>query len=260
MQISTLEDNFYEMALADDENSISTGFDELDEKMGGLKKGRLYVLGGRPAMGKTTLTLDMVLNALAKGKEVAVFCPKMSATQCIKRLVDVLSKRADLIEVTESESMKNTKAAITWLSDKPLSIDDTPGISVDEIRNSGLMDEPDLIVIDNLQSLTTLSDGDCSRKNELKDILRDLKKLAEKKETAILTTSKISRACEFRGDNRALLKDFSLYTEVYADVVMAMYRDEYYRYDTDKRGITEIAVLQNRDGTCGVSAFEWSPH
>ena len=79
-------------------------------------------------MGKTTLTLDMVLNALAKGKEVAVFCPKMSATQCIKRLVDVLSKRADLIEVTESESMKNTKAAITWLSDKPLSIDDTPGI------------------------------------------------------------------------------------------------------------------------------------
>lgn len=258
MQISTLEDNFYEMALADDENSISTGFDELDEKMGGLKKGRLYVLGGRPAMGKSTMAFDMALNILAKGKEVVVFCLEMSAIQCVKKMVSILSKKSDLLGTEDVEKEKGVEAAITWLSGKPLLIDDTSGISVDEIRNSEFVDAPEFIVIDNMQLLTTLSGGSFSREDELKDILKELKKLAEEKNTAILLTSPISRECEFRDDNRACLDDFGKYTDVYADVIMAMYREEYYRFDTDKKGITEIDVLKNRDGACRVVEFKWS--
>ena len=251
MQINTIQEDFCEIALAND-NGISTGFEDLDDRFGGFKKGKLYLLGGRPQMGKTTLTIDMTLNALAQGKKVVIFSLHELATHYVKRLVDILSKRAELIGISESENEKNIEAAKTWLSCRNLTIDDTPGVSIEEISNSGLLDETDLVVIDYYQ-LLSLSESDCKKS------VGELKKLAEEKKTAILVISQVYKTCENRKDYRPLLKDFFKGADLYADVVMAMYRDEYYRPDTDKKRITEIGVLQNRDGTRGVVELIWSP-
>ena len=249
---------------------IPTGFIDLDYKLSGLQKSDLILVAARPSMGKTAFVLNIAQHvAFRKNLSVAIFSLEMSKEQLVNRLlsleslVDAQSLRTGNLKDHEWEKLIEGASVI---GGSKLVIDDTSGITIDEMRSKcrkfkldlGL----DLIIIDYLQ----LMSGSGSRKNEsrqqeISDISRALKGLARELNVPVIALSQLSRAVEQRTDKRPMLSDLrdSGAIEQDADVCMFIYREDYYIPDTEDKGIAEIIIAKQRNGPIGTVRLAWLP-
>lgn len=241
---------------------ISTGLTELDSALGGgFRDGYLYILGGRPAMGKTSLALNILIDALNKGIKVTYFSLEMCKEKIIERLLYMMAhvsfRRVVCGNISDDDWDRLIEAAAK-ITDSGLIVDDTPGISVDEISRKKASEpfykDSQLIIIDYVQLLNAhicKEDNDFnSRGQELDYIARELNNLSRNENIPVLALSQLSRTCERRDDHHPILSDLkgSSSIEEMADVVMFLYRDEYYHVDTELKGIAEILVAKNKYG------------
>lgn len=246
---------------------LNTGFTDINAKTSGLQKSDLVMVAARPSMGKTAFCLNVAHNAATLGKgSVAIFSLEMSKEQLVQRLlsaeamVEIQKIRTGNLDAKEWDKIY---MAIDVLSKANIYIDDTPGITSLEIKNKcrrlkaekGL----DLIIIDYLQLMS--ADGKSeSRQQEISVISRSLKNLARELNCPLIALSQLSRAPEMRADHRPILSDLreSGSIEQDADVVMFLYRDEYYNPDTtEKPGICELIIAKQRNGATGTVELAW---
>lgn len=241
---------------------IATGFAALDEKTTGLQKGDLVIIAGRPSMGKTAFCLSMALHIGTKvGKSVAIFSLEMSKPQIVQRML-CAEARIDMHRLRSgtlpSRDHPKLSLAAGPLYEAPIFIDDTPAISVLEIRAKArrlkAQGQLDVILIDYLQLMSSSVRSE-SRQQEISTISRSLKGLAKELEVPVVALSQLSRAVEQRGgDKRPQLSDLreSGAIEQDADVVMFVYRGEYYfPEDEELKGLAEIIVGKQRNGPTG---------
>ncbi len=239
---------------------IATGFRDLDELTSGFQPSDLIIIAGRPSMGKTAFCLNVAQNSAIKhGTTVAVFSLEMSKEQLVMRMlcsearVDASRVRSGYL--SESDWPKLTRAAGT-LSETSIFIDDTPAISVLELRAKcrRLQAEHDLglVIIDYLQLMKGRAKID-SREQEISEISRSLKALAKELRIPVVALSQLNRAVEQRPDKRPRLSDLreSGAIEQDADVIGFIYRDEVYKPDTQDKGIAEIIIGKQRNGPIG---------
>ncbi len=245
---------------------ITTGFKDLDAKTSGWQKSDLIILAARPAMGKTAFALSLALNAATKGNgSVMIFSMEMSKEQLGNRLLSMESK-------VEMQKMKtgrldrrdwdDVNMALEVLSEAKIHIDDTAGVSIMEMKSKcrrlkaeeGL----DLVIVDYLQLMNAEGRAD-SRVQEISAITRSLKLLAREIDCPIVVLSQLSRAPESRTDHRPMLSDLreSGSIEQDADIVLFLYRDEYYNEDTDSPGECEVIVAKQRSGPTGTVKIAW---
>ncbi|PKM84686.1 MAG: replicative DNA helicase [Firmicutes bacterium HGW-Firmicutes-11] len=245
---------------------ITTGFLDLDSKTSGLQKSDLIMLAARPSMGKTALALNIAQQAALKGKaKVLIFSLEMPKEQLGQRLLSIES-RVDMQKIKTGRLERNDwdqlYLAIDKLSKAEIYIDDTPGINVLEIKNKSrrLKAEKglDLIIVDYLQ-LMSFEGRSESRQQEITSISRFLKHLAREMECPVLVLSQLSRAPEQRTDHRPILSDLreSGSIEQDADIVMFLYRDEYYNPNTEKPNICEVNIAKQRSGPTGTVELTW---
>jgi len=246
---------------------LTTGFRDLDQLTSGLHKSDLIILAARPAMGKTAFALSIAQGAAIKGAaSVMIFSMEMSKEQLGQRLLSMESR-------IEMQSLKTGKLerkdwdqinmALDTLSRASINIDDTPGISIMEMKNKcrrlkaekGL----DLIVIDYLQLMSIEGKKTESRQQEISTLSRNLKLLARELDCPVIVLSQLSRAVEQRPNKRPMLSDLreSGSIEQDADIVIFLYRDEYYNPDTDKPGECEVIVAKHRSGPTGTVDVTW---
>ena len=245
---------------------VPTGFIDLDYKTAGMQPSDLILVAARPSMGKTAFSLNVIQSAAIKNKKkVAVFSLEMSKDQlvnrmlCAEAMVDAQKVRTGNLDPQDWDRIAR---AIPTIAAADIFIDDTPGISVMEMRakcrrlklEKGL----DLIMIDYLQLMSGNSKSD-SRQQEISEISRSLKAIAREMNAPVIALSQLSRACETRADHRPMLSDLreSGAIEQDADVVMFLYRDEYYNPDTDKKNIGEIIIAKQRNGPTGTVELVW---
>ncbi len=238
---------------------LRTGFYDLDAFLGGLLPGQLIVLGARPSMGKSALAFQIAYNLSASyRKRTLIYSYEMSKKQILLRMlsseagIDSGNLKSGSLSQTHWESLSR---AIGVISELPMFIDDScPTLSElsAKIRRSAAMSELGLIVIDYLQLIGGLQSSG-NRAQDLGEATRTLKTLATKCGVPILVLSQLSRAVEARTNKRPLMSDLrdSGSIEADADVVLGVYRDDYYHPDSSERGIAEIPVLKNRDGATG---------
>ena len=249
---------------------LATGFYDLDYKTAGLQNSDLILVAARPSMGKTALVLNMAQHmAFANKKHVAIFSLEMSKEQLVNRLFS-LESHVDAQRLrTGSLTDADWKALIESagnIGKSNLIIDDTPSISISELRSKcrkyKLEHGLDIIMIDYLQ-LMSVSGGRSSdsRQQEISEISRSLKALARELNVPVVALSQLSRAVESRPDKRPMLSDLreSGAIEQDADVVMFIYRDDYYHKDTEKKGIAEIIIAKQRNGPIGTVELIWLP-
>ena len=250
---------------------IPTGFIDLDYKMSGLQPSDLILVAARPSMGKTAFVLNIAQHVAFKvEKTVAIFSLEMSKEQLVNRLfalesqVDSQSLRTGNLKDTDWEKLIEG-AGIIGRSN--LIIDDTPGISISEMRSKcrkyKLEHNLELIIIDYLQLMSGSVGGRSeSRQQEISDISRSLKALARELNVPVIALSQLSRAVEQRPDHRPMLSDLreSGAIEQDADVVMFIYRDDYYHKDTDRPNIAEIIIAKQRNGPIGTVELTWLPN
>ncbi len=245
---------------------VPTGFIDLDKKTAGLHPSDLILIAARPAMGKTSFVLNVAQHAAMHANiPVAVFSLEMSKEQLINRmlwseaLVD--SQRMRTGEMEDDDWPKLARV-IGPLSEAPIYIDDTPGISAIEIRAKcrRLKMEKDLglIVIDYLQLMESKGRVE-SRQQEISAISRSLKILAKELNVPVVALSQLSRAPEARSDHRPILSDLreSGAIEQDADIVMFLYRDDYYNPDTEKKNVAECIIAKHRNGSTGTIELQW---
>ncbi len=239
---------------------IPTGFNDFDELTAGLQPADLIIVAARPAMGKTALALNMAEYAALKTKKaVAVFSMEMSASQLAFRLISSLGRinqqhlrTGDLQE----EEWPRVTSAITLLSEAKIFIDDTPALSPSELRARArrLKREHDLglIVIDYLQLMQVPGNKE-NRATEISEISRGLKALAKELNIPVVALSQLNRSLESRTDKRPLMADLreSGAIEQDADVIVFIYRDEYYNQDSTEKGVAEIIIGKQRNGPTG---------
>ena len=246
---------------------ITTGFSKLDEMTSGMQKSDLIILAARPAMGKTAFALSLARNAAVKGKaSVMIFSLEMAKEQLTQRLLSIESK-VDLQTLKtgrlERRDWDDLNVALDILSNSNIHIDDTAGISIMEMKSkcrrlkaeAGL----DLVIIDYLQLMNPEGKAD-SRTQEISVISRNLKLLARELDCPVLVLSQLSRAPEQRTDHRPMLSDLreSGSIEQDADIVIFLYRDEYYnKEDTEKPGECEVIVAKHRSGPTGSVDVAW---
>lgn len=256
-----------QMAMKEDGlTGLTSGFIDIDNKLSGLQKSDLILLAARPSMGKTALGLNIALNSALKGNaKVGVFSLEMSKEQLVQRLLSSIS-HVDLQKIisgklNEDDWLKIVKA-MGPLSETDIYIDDTAGISLMEMkakcRKLKIEKGLDLIVIDYLQLMQSDSPSE-SRQQEISSISRGLKALAKEMDCPVLALSQLSRAPELRSDHRPILSDLreSGAIEQDADVVMFLYRDEYYNQDTEKKNIGEVIIAKHRNGPTGTVELLW---
>ena len=245
---------------------ITTGFKTLDDVTAGLHNSDLIILAARPAMGKTAFALNIVQNAALKGGgHVLIFSLEMSKTQLSQRLLAMEAK-------IDSEKLKKGMIGQSeWndifeasdrLSRADINIDDTPDMSVFEIKNKcrrmkaekGL----DLVIIDYLQLMHGESRTD-NRQQEISELSRYLKLLAREMDCPVLVLSQLSRAPEMRPNHRPVLSDLreSGSIEQDADIVIFLYRDDYYNEESEKQGICEVNLAKHRNGPTGTVELTW---
>ncbi|WP_054252855.1 replicative DNA helicase [Neofamilia massiliensis] len=239
---------------------VTSGFIDLDNKLSGFQKSDLVLLAARPSMGKTALMVNFALNAAAAGKKVAVFSLEMSQNQLAQRMMSAMS-HVDLQKIIsgklESEEMPRLLEGISALRQFNISIDDTAGITPLELkakaRKLKAKEGLDLIVIDYLQ-LMEMGGRNENRTQEISAISRNLKAIAKELDIPVIALSQLSRATEVRQDKRPILSDLreSGAIEQDADVVLFLYRDEYYNPETEKRNIGEVIIAKHRNGPTGV--------
>jgi replicative DNA helicase len=245
---------------------ITTGFKYLDEKTSGLQKSDLIILAARPAMGKTAFALTLALNAAVKGKaSVMVFSLEMAKEQLTQRLLSMESK-VDMQTLKtgklERRDWDDLSIALDVLSKTNIHIDDTAGINIMEMKSKcrrlkaeeGL----DLVIIDYLQLMTPEGKAD-SRTQEVSVISRNLKLLARELDCPVIVLSQLSRAPEQRTDHRPMLSDLreSGSIEQDADIVIFLYRDDYYNEDTEVPGECEVIIAKQRSGPTGTVKITW---
>jgi replicative DNA helicase len=245
---------------------VSTGFDDLDEMLSGLQKSDLVLVAARPSMGKTSFILNMVQQAGIRDKvATAIFSLEMSKEQltqrilCAEALID--SHRLRTGDITEDEWIKLARA-MGPLSEAPIFVDDTPSISMSEMRAKcrklKIEHNLGLILIDYLQLMSGNGKYD-SRQQEISDISRSLKGLAKELGIPIVACAQLSRAPEMRADHHPIMSDLreSGAIEQDADVIMFLYRDEYYHPDTEKKNIGEVIISKQRNGPTGTIELVW---
>ena len=246
---------------------ISTGFTDFDAKTAGLQKSDLILIAARPSMGKTAFVLNVAQYAAVRDHvPVAIFSLEMSKEQlvnrmlCAEALVDAQKVRTGELN---SDDWSKLVESMGVLSEAPIYIDDTPGITAMEIRakcrrlkiEKGL----GLVVIDYLQ-LMSGSDRSDSRQQEISEISRSLKAIAREIEAPVIALSQLSRACEARSDHRPMLSDLreSGAIEQDADLVAFLYRDEYYFPEkTEKKNQAELIIAKQRNGPTGTVNLTW---
>ena len=250
---------------------IPTGFLDLDYKMSGLQPSDLILVAARPSMGKTAFVLNIAQHVAFKAKKsVAIFSLEMSKEQLVNRLfaleaqVDSQSLRTGNLKDEDWEKLIESAGII---GKSKLIIDDTPGVSISELRSKcrkfKLEQGLDLIIIDYLQLMTGRVGGRSeSRQQEISDISRSLKGLARELNVPVIALSQLSRAVEQRPDHRPMLSDLreSGAIEQDADVVMFIYRDDYYNKDTEMKNIAEIIIAKQRNGSIGTVNLTWLPN
>jgi len=239
---------------------LTTGFVDIDNKLSGMQKSDLILLAARPSMGKTALGINIATNAAIKaGASVAVFSLEMSKEQLVQRMISAVA-HVDLQKIisgrlNEDEWLKIIEA-MSPLSQTKIYIDDTAGISLTEMkakcRRLKIEKGLDLVLIDYLQ-LMQIDGKTESRQQEISAISRGLKALAKEMDCPVIALSQLSRAPELRADHRPILSDLreSGAIEQDADVVMFLYRDEYYHEDSDKKNIGEVIIAKHRNGPTG---------
>ncbi|WP_024621599.1 replicative DNA helicase [Metaclostridioides mangenotii] len=249
-----------------DVTGVTTGFKDLNKKMNGFQRTDLILIAARPAMGKTAFSLNLVQNAAIKGNaSVAVFSLEMSKEQLVQRMLSSQSsvdlKRIKTGTLGDSDWPRIIDA-MAVLSDTKIHIDDTPGIKISELRSKcrklKIEQGLDLVLIDYLQ----LMEGDGkneSRQQEIAQISRSLKILAKELNCPVIALSQLSRAPEQRADHRPMLSDLreSGSIEQDADIVMFLYRDEYYNSDSESKNICEVIISKNRHGETGAVELVW---
>ena len=245
---------------------IPTGFVDLDYRTAGLQPSDLVLIAARPSMGKTALVLNIAQHvAFKQKKSVAIFSLEMSKEQLVNRLFSLESKvsgqsiRTGQLTDSDWEKLAETAGII---GQSNLIIDDTPGITVSELRSKcrkfKLEKGLDLIIIDYLQPMSG-GGRNKSRQQEISEISRSLKAIARELNVPVLALSQLSRAVEQRPDHRPMLSDLreSGAIEQDADVVMFIYRDDYYNKDTEKPGVAEIIIAKQRNGPIGTVELAW---
>ena len=248
---------------------IATGFIDLDYRTAGMQPSDLVLIAARPSMGKTAFVLNIAQYvAFHSGECVAIFSLEMSKEQLVNRLFAMESKvdsqhlRTGNLSDMEWEKLIESAGMIGQCK---LIIDDTPAISIADMRSKcrkfKLEMDLKMIIIDYLQLMSGSGRGTDSRQQEISDISRSLKALARELQVPVLALSQLSRAVEQRPDHRPMLSDLreSGAIEQDADVVMFIYRDDYYNPDTEKKGIAEINIAKQRNGPIGTIDLVWLP-
>ena len=247
---------------------IPTGFLDLDYKTAGLQPSDLILIAARPAMGKTAFVLNIAQHvAFHQNKTVAIFSLEMSKEQLVNRMfslesnVDAQHLRTGQLNDEEWEKLIES-AGIIGRSN--LFIDDTPGITIAELRTKcrklSLENNLSMIIIDYLQLMSGSGRSE-SRQQEISEISRSLKGLARELNVPVLALSQLSRAVEQRPDKRPMMSDLreSGAIEQDADIIMFIYRDDYYNHDTDRKDIAEIIIAKQRSGAIGTVELAWLP-
>ena len=246
---------------------VPTGFSELDRKTAGLHNSDLILIAARPAMGKTSFALNIGTYAATRANvPVAIFSLEMSKEQlgnrilCSEALVD--SNKVRTGKLSDEEWTKLVEAS-GELSSAEIYVDDTPGISVMEIRAKcrklKLEKDIGLVIIDYLQLIQGSGRRGSSREQEISEISRSLKILAKEINVPVIALSQLSRAVESRPDHRPMLSDLreSGSIEQDADIVMFIYRDDYYNEDSEKKNIAEVIIAKQRAGSTGTVDLAW---
>lgn len=246
---------------------VPTGFIDLDYKTAGLHGSELILVAARPAMGKSAFALNIATNAAVRAKTpVAIFSLEMSKEQmanrilCSEALVDSNKVRTGKVE---DDDWTKLAEASGILSEAQIFIDDTPGISIMEIRakcrKMKLEKDIGLVVIDYLQLVQGSNKRAGSREQEIAEISRSLKILAKEINVPVIALSQLSRAPEQRPDHRPMLSDLreSGSIEQDADIVMFLYRDDYYNQDSDKKNVAEVILAKHRAGSTGTVELAW---
>ena len=245
---------------------IPTGFKDIDEKTSGLQRSDLIIVAARPAMGKTAFALNIAQQSAVKaGSSVIIFSLEMSKEQLGQRLL-AMQARVEMQKLKQGDLDRKDWDRITMaldeLNNSKIVIDDTPGISIMEMRNKcrrlkaeqGL----DLVVIDYLQLMSMQGKSD-NRQQEISTISRNLKLLAREMDCPVIVLSQLSRAPEQRQDHRPILSDLreSGSIEQDADIVIFLYRDDYYNENTDKPGVCEVNIAKHRSGPTDKVELTW---
>ena len=248
---------------------LSTGFTDLDNRTAGLQPADFILIAARPSMGKTALVLNIAEHAsLRENRCIGIFSLEMSKEQLVNRIIAMQShvdaqkiRTGDLTETEWAEIIESAER----IGESRLIIDDTPAISVPELRSKcrkyklefGL----EMVIIDYLQLMSGSGRSGDSRQQEISDISRSLKALARELNVPVVALSQLSRAVESRPNHRPMLSDLreSGAIEQDADLVMFIYRDDYYNEDSEKKGIAEIIIAKQRNGPIGTVELSWQP-
>jgi len=248
---------------------IPTGFLDLDYKTSGMQPSDFILIAARPSMGKTAFVLNLVdYISVKKNMPCMIFSLEMSKEQLVNRMLsmesNVDSQKLRTGSLTDSD-WDAVVEGIGIIGGSKLIIDDTPGISITELRSKcrkmkleyGLS----MIIIDYLQLMSGSGRGGDNRQQEISEISRSLKALAREMNAPVVALSQLSRACETRQDHRPMLSDLreSGAIEQDADVVMFIYRDDYYNKDTDKPNVAEVIIAKQRNGPIGTVELLWRP-
>ena len=237
---------------------IPTGFIDLDYKTSGLQPSDLVLIAARPSMGKTAFVLNMVQHiAMKKELPCMIFSLEMSSEQLVQRMLametGIDSQKLRTGKLTDNDWDPLIRGVVD-VSDSKIIIDDTPGISVGELRSKcrkvKLERGLSIVIIDYLQLMTGSSKRSENRQQEISEISRSLKALAREMEAPVVALSQLSRACETRPDHRPMLSDLreSGAIEQDADIVMFLYRDDYYHKDTEHPNEAEVIIAKQRNG------------
>ncbi|QHZ53970.1 replicative DNA helicase [Paenibacillus larvae] len=239
---------------------IPSGFHDLDKMTSGFQRSDLIIVAARPSVGKTAFALNIAQNVGVRAKEtVAIFSLEMGAAQLVQRMVcaesnvDAQRMRTGFLE---SDDWEKLTMAIGALSEANIYIDDSPGITVADIRAKcrRLKQEKGLgmILIDYLQLISGRGKGD-NRQQEVSEISRTLKQIARELDVPVIALSQLSRGVEQRQDKRPMMSDLreSGSIEQDADIVVFLYRDDYYDKETEKKNIIEIIIAKQRNGPVG---------
>lgn len=249
---------------------LETGFRDLDFKTSGLQKSDLILFAARPAMGKTSFVLNLVEHiALREEGTIAMFSLEMSKEQLVKRLLS-MNARVDSQKIRngtlEDEEWVRLVDSVRRVGKTNLVIDDTSGINAMELRTKcrklKLSKGLDLVIIDYLQLMSGSGSrrGD-NRQQEISDISRSLKVMARELNVPVIALSQLSRAVEQRPDKRPMLSDLreSGAIEQDADIVMFLYRDDYYNPETEEKNVAEVIIAKQRNGPTGKVKLAWRP-
>ena len=247
---------------------MPTGFIDLDYKTSGFQPSDLILIAARPSMGKTAFVLNIAeYMAFRSNETVAIFSLEMSKEQLVNRLFALESRVDSQILRTGNLSDNDWSSLIEAagvIGRSNLIIDDTPGISVSELRSKcrkyKLEHNLGIIMIDYLQLMQGTRKSE-SRQQEISDISRSLKEIARELQVPVVALSQLSRAVEQRPDHRPMLSDLreSGAIEQDADVVMFLYRDDYYNHDTEKKDVAEVIIAKQRNGPIGTVELAWLP-